>query len=97
MKITILIRCTTDEGDQVEHTIAINGSEVSSLNGYVDDFDFQAINEIIQDKDDFIDAVKSAAPKLPSNYDNKCVIIGINEQMVDPEELYFNDYATSLN
>ena len=49
MKIKILIWCTSDEGDQAEHTIAINGSEISLLNGYVDDFDFQVINEIVQD------------------------------------------------
>jgi hypothetical protein len=97
MTIKILIRCTSDEGDQVEHTITVNGSEISLLSDYANDFDFQVINEIVQDKDDFIKVVKSAAPKLPSDYDNKCVIIGVDEQMVDPEELYFADYATSLN
>ena len=97
MKVTVLIICKSDDGDSVRHVLNLNASDISRLVDFDSDFDFDIVNGLVQDDVDFIQVVLKAAPKLPQGYDKKCAIIGMDEQKVDPEEVYFWDYATSLN
>jgi hypothetical protein len=97
MEITVLIICKSDEGDSVRHLLNLNSDNISNLKDFKSDFDFDIVNGLVQDKDDFIQMVLKAAPKLPIGWDNKCAIIGMNDQTVDPDTVYFWDYATSLN
>jgi hypothetical protein len=97
MEVTVLIICTSDDGESVRHVLNLKASDISQLIGFESDFDFEVVNGLVQDNDDFIQVVLKAAPKLPIGYDKKCAIIGMGEHKVAPEDVYFWDYATSLN